>query len=100
MEIRAGQRYRADSDLEIIALTHWRAPFTGGHEVIFPKGEIFKVSYDPQENATAASCDAERYDALHERFIPPEDRQADKYDGYSLVIPFELIRAKASLVSE
>jgi len=88
-EIHAGQRYRALSDLEVGALAHWRAPFTGGHEVTLPVGEVFRIAYDPPEGATAASCDPERYEELHSILIPEEDRRSDQYASYSLVISFE-----------
>jgi hypothetical protein len=29
--------------MPVIAMTHWRAAFTGGHEVILPAGEVFTV---------------------------------------------------------
>jgi hypothetical protein len=96
--VHAGQRYRALEELEVFAMTHWRAPFTGGHEATLPSGEIFTVRYDPPEGATAAVCDPERYDELHALLIPEEDRDAQKYGGYSLSISLADIREKADLV--
>ena len=99
-DIRAGQRYRARIDFATNALTHWRAPFTGGNEVTFPAGEVFEIVGDPPAGATAAYCKPERYDELHSRFIPKDDRDAEKYDGYSLVIDFGVIRENAELLDE
>lgn len=100
MSIRAGQRYRAVHDLEVIAMTHWNAPFTGGHEGVLPAGEIFTIAIDPPESATAAYCDPARYDELHARFVPPEDREHPKYSGYSLSITLSDIRERAEFLTE
>lgn len=100
MPIRAGQKYRALQDLEVTAMTHWNTAFTGGHEVVLPAGEIFTIAIDPPESATAASCDPARYDELHARFVPPEDREHPKYSNYSLSIDLSDIRERAELLAE
>jgi hypothetical protein len=96
--VREGQRYRALRDLEVAALTHWRAPFTGGFEVTLPAGEIFIIANDPPASATAVYCTPERYEELHSVFIPEEDRNAETYAGYSLVIDLGVIRQHTELL--
>ena len=96
--VHEGQRYRVLRDLEVGALTHWRAPFTGGHEVVLPAGEIIMILNNPPATATAVYCKPERYDDLHEQFIPEEDRTAEKYSGYSLVIDLGVIRRDMELL--
>ena len=98
--VREGQRYRALRDLQVGALTHWRAPFTGGFEVTLPAGEVFVIANDPPASATAAYCTPERYEELHGLFIPAEDRNAETYAGYSLVIDLDVIRQHAELLPQ
>ncbi len=100
LPIQAGQRYRTLENLEVIAMTHWNTAFTGGHQVVFPAGEVFTVACDPPQGATAASCDPERYEALHEAFIPAEDREHPKYSNYSLSINLADISGKTERLSE
>ena len=97
--IREGQRYRAVRDLQVGALTHWQAPFTGGVEATLPAGEIFVIANDPPAFATAVYCTPERYGDLEALFVPAEDRNAETYAGYSLVIDLEAIRRHAELLS-
>jgi hypothetical protein len=98
-EILAGQHYRATKPVDVIALTHWSAPFTGGYDVVLPAGEVFEIIHDPVPGATAVGCRPLRYADLEVSFIPPDDRNARKYGGYSLTIPVAFIRESAELVS-
>ena len=79
-------RYRSNKAIPVLALTSWRAPFTGGYERSLPEGEAFTVLFDSAEPATAAACMPDRYDDLHSHFIPAKDREAESYAGYYLVI--------------
>ena len=90
--IQAGQKFRASTDLDVICLTHWRAPFTGGHRVVIPTGAEFQITYDPVEHATGVACSPVDYDQLHEVFVPPDERSAEGYDGYSLVVDITSIQ--------
>ena len=96
--IRKNQRYRTLCDLEVGVLTHYRAPFTGGGRGTLPAGEVFKIAFDPPEHATAASCDPENFEALHERFVEPDERAWHNYSGYSLTIDLDAIRRDCELV--
>lgn len=84
--IREGQRYRALRDIEVNALTHWEAPFTGGAKGVLPAGAIVVVAFDPPETATAVGCDPADARALESRFVAEADRMHPKYAGYSLSI--------------
>jgi len=96
--IRKGQRYRVLRDLDVRVLTHFRAPFTGGAKATLRAGEIFRIAHDPPEEATAASCDPENYEALHESLVPQADRLWHNYSGYSLVIDFGRIQRDCELL--
>jgi hypothetical protein len=97
--VRKGERYRTLRDLEVGVLTHYRAPFTGGGRAILPAGEIFTVAIDPPAHAVAASCDPQRYEALHEKLVSEEDRGGHNYSGYSLVVEFDSIERDCEMVS-
>jgi len=90
--IRAGQHYLIKEPVEVIALTHWRAPFTGGYNVVLPAGEVVEIDHDPVPGATAVGCTPIRYAELEVAFIPAKDRKADNYGGYSLTIPLAVIQ--------
>jgi hypothetical protein len=92
--IRKGERYRTSEAVEVIAMTHWVGPFTGGARATLPAGEEFVVSNDPPPGATAVYCDPVRYDALHSLFVPKTDRDQPNYGGYYLCVPLEAIRTQ------
>lgn len=70
-------------------MTHWQAPFTGGFHCIPPRGEVVTVIDDPPPSSVAAACRPVRYHELESALVPYDDRISAKYDGYTLVIPFE-----------
>jgi hypothetical protein len=92
MEIREGQCFRALRDVEVAALTHWDAPFTGGGHGVLPAGSIVRVAYDPPATATAIGCSVEHADRLEARFVAEVDRAHPKYAGYSLSIMRDMLR--------
>ncbi len=72
--------------LPVNALTHWRAPFTGGIDDLLPTGTVVLVDRDPLPSALAVSCSPEDYEGMESPIVPEEYRAAPKYNGYSLVI--------------
>ncbi|GHC05795.1 hypothetical protein GCM10007047_23470 [Cerasicoccus arenae] len=99
--ITQGQIYETNTDIPIICMTSWRAPFTGGHDRILKKGEKFKVSHDPAEKASAVYCDPLRYKELHKKMVPRGDRMRFwVYAGYYFCIKLEIIRNECKLVEE
>jgi hypothetical protein len=89
LNVKKGTRFRATTDFPAICLTHWMAPFTGGYSVVVPAGEILVVPEDPPSFATGVALVPERYDHFLQVFVPPEDRNAEKFGGYSLAVPFD-----------
>jgi hypothetical protein len=89
--VSKGERYRSRVPLEVIAMTSWAAPFTGGEEGVLPAGEEFVIVDDPPEGATAVYCDPVRYDELHAHFVSAKDRRKKRYTGYYLCIDLRLI---------
>src|SRR5689334_16174186 len=69
-----------------IGLTHWRAPFTGGFECVVPAGIVLVVDRDPVEGAEGVGFRPLLYEEMERVLVPEEDRPAETYDGYSLVI--------------
>jgi hypothetical protein len=100
MSVKKGDRFRSSRSISVLALTSWKAAFTGGNERSLPVGETFSVLHDPPESATAAMCLPERYDDLHDHFVPAEDRSAASYAGYYLVIPLRDIEAFCEQLSQ
>ena len=83
--IRKGAKFVAEAPIPATAMTHWSAAFTGG-KVSVPAGTVLVVHHDQVPGAVGVSCLPANYDELHSVFIPAEDREADKYGGYSLSI--------------
>jgi hypothetical protein len=96
--VRKGERYQSKAPLEVIAMTAWTAPCTGGEDGVLPAGEEFVVSNDPPEGATAVYCDPVRYDELHAHFVPAKDRSNKRYSGYYLCIDLGLIAERCERV--
>ncbi len=97
--IKEKQLYEPLEDIDVICMTSWRAPFTGGYDRILPKGERFRVSHDPVEGATAVYCDPIRYKQLHKTMVPWKDRlQFLTYAGYYLCIKLDSIKNKCRKV--
>lgn len=93
--IREKQLYEPREDIEVVCMTSWRAPFTGGYDRILPKGERFRISHDPVEGATAVYCDPIRYRKLHKTMVPWKDRiRFLTYGGYYLCIKLDTIKKK------
>jgi len=86
-----GSRFRSIEDVEVLVLTQWLTRHTGGHRAILPKGQEVRVVSEFKAQATAATLLPLRYDELHADLVPHEDREADKYNGYYLVISFEVL---------
>ncbi len=89
--IREGQIYEAREDAEVTCMTSWAAPFTGGHDRVFPKGERVTIASDPPDGATAVYCDPWRYEELHESMVPEGERKNRKYRGYYLCIELKVL---------
>ena len=93
-----GTRFRSNVDLEVIALTTWAAPFTGGDKRVLPAGEEFTVMDTPGEGSTAVGCLPVRYDDLHQNFVNSVDRANLTYSGYYLVVSIQHLRTSCTVV--
>lgn len=89
---RKGEVYRVEQAFTGLVLTSWRAPFTGGGEKILPVGLRFEVTRDPPPGATGISANPQPYSEWEQRLVNADDREAEKYGGYSLVVTFEQMR--------
>jgi hypothetical protein len=99
MKVVTGQRFRATTDVPVICMTSWAAPFSGGHERTLPKGEIVTVANDPPETATSVYADPENYGRLHSQMVPFRDRAKFWiYRGYYLCIRLEQLEADFELL--
>jgi hypothetical protein len=88
--------YIVNSEFEAMVLTHWLGPFTGGAKRLIPVGLEFTVIADPPEMVAAISVrpvPPERWEAF---LVDQQDRSAEKYGGYSHVIPRDQLGAHCS----
>jgi hypothetical protein len=88
---RKGDVYEVMRPFEALVLTTWFAPFTGGDKRTLPVGLRFCLSIDPPSGATAVSADVEHAKRWEQKLVSIEERTADKYSGYYLVIPFDQV---------
>lgn len=91
-----GERYRVNIAFEANVLTHWHVPFTGGHKRLLPVGLEFVIDVPPPPSAMGAGAKPDPYDSWERQLVDDTDRTADKYGGYSLVVPFELLESNCS----
>jgi hypothetical protein len=82
--VREGERFVARSDVEVLVMTHWLAPFTGGHKAVLPAGTTIVARSDQMPDVPGFNCVPEDYAGLEPILVPEEDRNANKYGGYSL----------------
>ena len=93
--ISKGQRYKAKTDISVTVMTSWAAPFTGGYDRVLGAGEVFTITNDPPETASAVYCIPVNYRQLHREFVPLRDRlQFWFYRGYYLCVRIQDIEEK------
>lgn len=83
-----GLIFEARADYEIMYLTGWKAPTTGGGKAVIPAGERIKIQFY-RKGAVAAHCAPVNYEKLHRLIVPESDRNDSKYDGYGFVVPID-----------
>ncbi len=96
---KKGERYVVKIGFDAYVLTSWRAPFTGGKEACLPNGLEFTISDDPPAEATAVAALPLPYDQWELLLVDEQDRAAEKYGGYYLVVSFDALAEKCSRVS-
>ena len=97
--ISKGQRYRVQTDIAVIAMTSWAAPFTGGYDRVLRAGEEFVVANDPPASASAVYAAPADYRRLHREFIPRGDRwRVWVYRGFYLCIQLDDIESRCELI--
>jgi hypothetical protein len=84
--VREGDVFIARQAVAAIGLTHWRASFTGGFECLIPVGTILVAAHDQVDGAEGVGFRPRSYDEMGRLLVPEDDRGADNYDGYSLVV--------------
>jgi hypothetical protein len=84
--VKKGDRFVAAEDFSTGVLTQWRAPFTGGSDAIVPRGTVLVAVDDQKEDRPGFACLPERYEEMEMLLVPEEDRTAEKYAGYYLVL--------------
>jgi hypothetical protein len=90
---KKGEKFEVIEPFLAYVLTLWKAPFTGGYERELPRGLRFIVSRDPPPSANSVAAEAKATAQWESVLVEERDRNAQKYDGYYLVIKFENLEA-------
>jgi hypothetical protein len=97
--VKSGDKLRFLQSAETPALTSWKAPFTGGCEVVVPAGTVVKVLHDSVRSAAGFSCAPVDYDDFGLRHIPEHAQKPESYAGYHLVVAKSQIGSAVELWS-
>ena len=95
---RPGDIYEAVRDVQLAYVTHWRAPFTGGGECVFPAGARLAVLV-PHETVEPVGVYASplEYGRFEQVVVPEAERRSEKYEGYSLYAATAVLNRDFSL---
>ena len=89
MDLTAGQRLFALLDVTVHGVVHWQASLTSDLIGRMSAGEVVAVVSAPPLTADAVACRPVEYAAFEREHVP--DRDAGKYDGYTLLVPLSEI---------
>ena len=95
---REGEVYESVEDVTIRYMTAHQAPFTGGGEAVLPKGERVRVLKPIDDKPVGVYCDPLRYEELHERIVPAEERANEYYCNYYFSIDTIMLNKSFRLV--
>ena len=84
VELAEGQTWRTIVELSTRGTIHWRAPFSSAFDCVIPAGTDLVILHAPPPSAIGVYCRPVDYGELEKLLVPREDREAEKYDGYSL----------------
>jgi hypothetical protein len=94
-----GDEYEALKEVKIRYQTHWRAPYTGGAKAPIKKGERIFIKWVTGSQPLAATAIGENHEALESRMVSLEQRQAERYDGFSLQVTTRDLNSKFKLLN-
>ena len=84
---REGDGYLAVRDVPALTMISFRAPVTGGEEVVIPAGTRIEVAVEPVHEAPITIYAIPRnYTDMEKYFVPESDLLNPKYAGYGLSI--------------
>jgi hypothetical protein len=95
---KKGDRYLVRTSFAGYVLTQWRAPFTDGSEQTFPARLEFVVMHDPPENAAGVAAHPDPYAVWETKLVMSDERQAEKYAGYYVVVTFDALNEHCELL--
>ena len=94
----SGQRLRFVRDVDVLAVIGWKAPMTSGQRVRVPVGTVVEVTTDSVPSAPGFQCQPLDYEDFGGRFIDYHASNPDKYTGYALVVPKQMIGRDLELI--
>ena len=84
---REGDVYIAVREIAAGSMEYYRAPFTGGEEVVIPMGTRIRIATDSvHESPTIIFALPVNYEELERYFVSSDSLRDPKYAGYGLVI--------------
>jgi hypothetical protein len=95
--VRKGQRYKTGEEMEVLYVTRWKTPFSGGGKGRLPAGTVLTVAEDPAPGATVVACDPDKAKELEPAMVPESERSDERYDGFSLSIDLDTLRDRCEL---
>jgi hypothetical protein len=82
-----GDKFIAIKDFEVTCLTHFAGPYTFGFDCVIPKGTILISFVNSEELSAGFGCLPEKPDEF-EKYIPPDQKNDSKYQGFSIVLKY------------
>ena len=99
--MRLARRYRAKTDIPVVAMTSWAGPGSGAYERVLGAGEDFSIETHPTPGAKAVYCRPVDYARLQRELIPLRDRILFwSYRGYYLCIDTRVIAESCEPLAE
>ena len=84
---REGDIYIAAREIPAVSMEYYRAPFTGGEEVVIPIGTRIRVSIDSvYDSPTVILARPKNHAELERHFVSDDSLRDPKYTGYGLAI--------------
>lgn len=86
--VQKGDKFITVKELPARCIVHWRAPVTSGFECVIPAGTILMAEHESAPISTAFDCAPVNAAELESALVPEQDLTAEKYAGYSFVLPY------------
>lgn len=90
-QVKKGDKFLVSEDIGATGLIHYKAPFTDGFKCTIPKGTILVAFSDSERISLGFGCIPENKEKFERKHIPENQRNDDRYTGYSFVFTYKEI---------